>query len=317
MITTDIDSAANALRANQLVAIPTETVYGLAGNAFSDAAVRQIFLLKKRPAYNPLIVHIKSTDDLSLVAQHIPDMAYQLAARFWPGPLTLILEKKPHISDLITAGKKTVAVRIPRHPLTLDLLHRLDFPLAAPSANPFGSISPTSAHHVAAYFKDNLEVILDGGNCEQGVESTIIGFENNQVVLYRHGAVATDEIAAIAGPLKVHTSDNMAPVSPGMLSRHYSPQTTTVLTDDIGNCVKDFYGKKIGVLVFSQTLTDEKIAHQEVLSAGGQLAEAARNLYASLHRLDRLQLDVIVAERLPEVSLGLTINDRLERAAKQ
>ena len=163
MITTDLDTAKKALDANDIIAIPTETVYGLAGNAFSETAIKKIFELKQRPFYNPLIVHIKSAAYLNEVAFDVPEIAFQLAAKFWPGPLTLILKKLPKIPDLVTAGKETVGIRMPNHPLTLELLAKLDFPLAAPSANPFGSISPTSAPHVDNYFKETLEVILDGG----------------------------------------------------------------------------------------------------------------------------------------------------------
>ena len=177
MITTSLDIAKQKLNDDEIIGIPTETVYGLAGNAYSEIAIKKIFSLKKRPFYNPLIVHIKSAACLSDVASDIPEMAKKMAKEFWPGPLTLILKKQPIISNLITAGKETVAVRVPDHPLTLNLLAQLNFPLAAPSANPFGSISPTSAEHVSNYFKDDLSVVLDGGTCKKGLESTIIGFE--------------------------------------------------------------------------------------------------------------------------------------------
>jgi L-threonylcarbamoyladenylate synthase len=179
---------------NELIAIPTETVYGLAGNAYSDTAIRKIFELKKRPLLNPLIVHLKSASCIQEVASEIPEIGLKLINQFWPGPLTLILKKQKHISDLMTAGKDTVAVRVPNHPLTLALLNELEFPLTAPSANPFGSISPTNAEHVLSYFGKEIEAILDGGQCEKGLESTIIGFENEKPILYRHGAISMDEI---------------------------------------------------------------------------------------------------------------------------
>ena len=199
MITKSLENAIITLRKNELIAIPTETVYGLAGNAYNETAIKKIFELKKRPFYNPLIVHIKSLAYLQEIASDIPDNALKLAKVFWPGPLTLVLKKQKHISDLITAGKNTVAVRVPSHPLTLDLLNKLDFPLVAPSANPFGSISPTHAEHVFNYFGEELNIILDGGECEKGLESTIIGFENNQTLLYRHGAISLEEIEKIIG----------------------------------------------------------------------------------------------------------------------
>ena len=175
-----INAAVKALENNEIVAIPTETVYGLAGNAYSETAVEKIFALKNRPHFNPLIVHIKSAAVLTSVAKNIPLVALQLADAFWPGPLTLVLEKQEHIPDIVTGGKNTVGVRVPNHPIALELLEQLDFPLAAPSANPFGSISPTTAKHVADYFTDTLTIILDGGSCDKGIESTIIGFENGQ-----------------------------------------------------------------------------------------------------------------------------------------
>ena len=318
MITTEIDLAKQALSEDEIIAIPTETVYGLAGNAFSETAIEKIFLLKKRPFYNPLIVHIKSVDFLPNVARNIPPLAFQMAEAFWPGPLTLVLEKQAHIPGLVTAGKETVAVRVPRHPVTLQLLNALDFPLAAPSANPFGSISPTSAAHVAGYFKNSLPVILEGGDCEKGLESTIIGFEDGQPVLYRHGAASLEEIEKICGKIQLKTKGSGNDVTaPGMLSRHYSPATNTYLSDNVSEYIQSFRDKKIGVLLFKEPINNSNIIHQEILSSSGNLNEAAKGLYAALHRLDKLNLDAIIAERFPDTGLGKTINDRLQRAVEK
>lgn len=317
MITKNILQAKETLLNNELVAIPTETVYGLAGNAYHEEAVHKIFALKKRPLHNPLIVHLKSFHQLEDIAKDIPPIALELAHHFWPGPLTLILKKREHISEIITAGKDTVAVRVPNHPITLALLHELDFPLVAPSANPFGSISPTSAQHVDEYFGKQLETILDGGDCEKGIESTIVGFEGQSPILYRLGSISKEEIENIIGPLPLVNQDDKAPVAPGMLSRHYAPNTDTYLCDDLDTMIKKFDGKKIGLLVFKHFLPKEKIAHQEVLSPSGDLQEAAKNLYAAMHRLDAQKLDVIIAERAPNIGLGRTINDKLERAVKK
>ncbi len=318
MITKEISKAKEVLINNQLVAIPTETVYGLAGNAYSEMAIKKIFELKKRPYFNPLIVHIKSISSLFEIATDIPETAYMLAEKFWPGPLTLVLKKRSHISDLITAGKETVAVRVPNHPLTLALLNEIDFPLTAPSANPFGSISPTSAQHVFNYFEKELDVILDGGECEKGLESTIIGFENNKPILYRHGSIAAEEIEQVIGSkIGMKTVDDQAPNAPGMLTRHYAPMTDTYLTDNITEFIKDFEGKKIGLLLFKDAVTDHTIIRQEILSNSGDLHEAAKNLYAAMHRLDQDKLDVIIAEKFPNEGLGKTINDKLERATKK
>lgn len=317
MITTDIKKAKEILIKNGLIAIPTETVYGLAGNAFSEIAVKNIFDLKNRPYYNPLIVHIKSAEYLTEIATNIPPIAQKLADLFWPGPLTLVLNKNAKIPNIVTAGKDTVAVRVPNHKLTLDLLKQLDFPLAAPSANPFGSISPTCAKHVHDYFKEKLEAILDGGICENGIESTIIGFENNKPVLYRHGSLPIEEIEKVVGPVIQILNNNKTPQAPGMLTKHYAPKTLTYLSHNINDLVKTFKGKKIGLLVFKDKILNPEIYHQEVLSPTGNFNEAAHNLYNAMHRLDQLNLDVIITEKLPNENLGKTINDRLERAAKK
>ena len=317
MLTTDVYKAKEVLLKNELVAIPTETVYGLAGNAYSESALKKIFKLKNRPFYNPLILHISSVNYLKEVAVNIPKIALKLAEEFWPGPLTLVLQKKSHISDLITASKDTVAVRVPNHPVALALLNKLDFPIAAPSANPFGSISPTNAEHVFNYFGEAINVILDGGECEKGLESTIIGFENNNPILYRLGAISLEEIEKIVGKISIKTNSDNSPNAPGMLSRHYAPTTDTYLTNNIAELIKCFEGRKIGLLLFKNHIQNKNIFHQEILSKTGDFNEAAKNLYAAMHRLDQNKLDVILAERLPDKGLGKTINDKLERATKK
>ena len=318
MITKDISKATEQLRLGEIIAIPTETVYGLAGNAYSERAVEKIFALKKRPLYNPLIVHIKSAGFLPHVARDIPEIAHKLAEAFWPGPLTLVLKKQPRIPDLVTAGKDTVAVRVPGHSLTLALLEQLDFPLAAPSANPFGSISPTYANHVSEYFGERLKVILDGGECQKGIESTIIGFENGQPVLYRLGSLSVEEIEEKIGPVlsRTHSEDNR-PQAPGMLSRHYAPSTDTYLSDNVEMTIRANPNSKIGLLLFKDQNALIPLERQEILSSSGDLKEAAKNLYAAMHRLDKLDLDMIIAERLPDSGLGKTINDKLLRATKK
>ena len=317
MITSDINKVKTALIEGDIIALPTETVYGLAANIFQDSAVEKIFKIKKRPAYNPLIVHISSSIILEHVAKKIPSKAQELANAFWPGPLTLVLEKQDQIPNRITAGKSTVAIRVPNHPLALKLLNSLDFPLAAPSANPFGYLSPTSAEHVAYYFKKELNFILDGGPCSLGIESTIIGFENERPVLYRHGAIALEEIEKVIGPIQVKNKSNNKPSAPGMLCRHYAPKTKIQITDDISQVIKLNSDKKIGVLSFKKFTNSNSDIHQEILSISGNLEESAKNLYASLHRLDRMNLDLIITSFIPEKGLGKTINDRLKRAVKK
>jgi len=317
LITSNIAIAKRVLENNGIIAIPTETVYGLAGNAYSEDAIIKIFSLKKRPLFNPLIVHIKSGAFITDVAVDIPTIAFKLATKFWPGPLTLLLKKQSNIPDLVTASKSTVAVRVPNHPLTLQLLEQLDFPLAAPSANPFGSISPTSVEHVLNYFKHDLEVIVDGGPCKNGVESTIIGFENNLPILYRLGAISIEEIEKVVGKVLIHSKNDTDPSAPGMLSRHYSPNTPTFLTDNVGEFIQLNPKKGIGLLLFKDLIVNDEITYQEILSKSGDMNEAAKNLYAALHRLDKLDLDMIIAEKFPDNGLGKTINDRLQRAVEK
>lgn len=313
-VSTHIEEAVTVLAKNELVAIPTETVYGLAGNAFSEEAVSKIFALKKRPHFNPLIVHIPSMEYLHTIATDIPEMALRLAKEFWPGSLTLVLKKKNIVPDIVTAGKDTVAVRIPNHSITLALLHQLDFPLAAPSANPFGSISPTKAEHVVHYFHDTLELVLDGGPCSNGIESTIIGFEQEEAVLYRHGSISQEEIESVIGKIRVKTNSTDAPEAPGMLLRHYAPRTTTCMTDDVMGLLNQLSNKKVGMISFNHTHVHPSIVFQIVLAPNGDLKEAAANLYDAMHSMDLKNLDAIVIEKMPEHGIGKSINDRLQRA---
>ena len=313
-IINNINFAADCLRSNDVVAIPTETVYGLAANALSEEAIVKIFEMKNRPFYNPLIVHIGEMEGLLQVACDIPDVALKLAEVFWPGPLTLVLNKQSTVPAMITANKSTVAVRMPNHALTLKLLNILDFPLAAPSANPFGSISPTTVQHVERYFKYEPLNILDGGSCSEGIESTIIGFKGDTPVLYRYGSVSADEIENIAGKLIVHTQDNKAPDAPGMLLKHYSPATPSILVCDIFGYLSANPDKRIGCLTYREKVDHPAIITQQVLSPSGDLKEAAKNLYSALHILDQNQLDLILIEKLPDYGVGRSINDRLTRA---
>ncbi len=317
MITKKIEEAIESLNNNNLVAIPTETVYGLAGNAFNEKAVEKIFALKERPLHNPLIVHIKSYEYLEEVAKDIPKVAIDLAKSFWPGPLTLVLNKKDIVPDIVTAGKDTVAIRVPNHPLTLEVLENLDFPLAAPSANPFSTISPTTTEHVESYFGNNLEVILEGGTCEKGIESTIIGFEDEYPIIYRLGSLSIEEIENRIGKVYTKNKNDVSPAAPGMLSRHYAPKTEMVLIDEPKSKLKYFPNKNVGVLSFKDQLKSLHPDDQEVLSKAGDLNEAAKNLYAAMHRLDSKGFDVILAERFPSAGIGKTINDKLERATKK
>jgi|TARA_B110001454_G_scaffold41352_1_gene40642 L-threonylcarbamoyladenylate synthase len=313
IISKDIQKAVQLLTEDHLVAIPTETVYGLAGNIFSEKAIKSIFSTKQRPFFNPLIVHIPSVKSLNDLVTHVPEKAKLLAAAFWPGSMTLVLKKSKTIPDIITAGKDTVAVRVPNHPITLELLKKLPFPLAAPSANPFGSISPTKPAHVENYFKNSIKMVLDGGSCANGIESTIIGFENEDPVIYRLGALALEEIEAVVGKISIKNKKEEKPDAPGMLARHYAPKTSTFLVDDVAAEIEKNTGKKMGVLVFKSSLNNENIT-EIILSKNGSLQEAASRLYSAMHDLDSKNLDLIIAERFSEFGLGKSINDRLQRA---
>ncbi|RMB60981.1 threonylcarbamoyl-AMP synthase [Dokdonia sinensis] len=316
IVSKDIAHAAQLLRQGAQVAIPTETVYGLAANIYDTTAVQGIFKMKQRPLFNPLIVHTFGVEQLEQFVSYIPLKAKRLAEAFWPGSLTLVLPKKSNVPDIITAGKDTVAVRVPNHPLTLDLLRLLDFPLAAPSANPFGSISPTTAQHVKNYFDGTLKMVLDGGPCQNGIESTIVGFEGDEPVIYRLGSISVEHIEAVIGPVPVKNKKENAPQAPGMLSRHYAPDTRTFLEEDIYAFAKAYPEKSIGVISFSEVFTAPNIKAIEVLSPEANLQEAMSNLYAALHSLDAKGLDIIVAQRFPDTGLGKSMNDRLERATK-
>ena len=313
IISKDIQKAVQLLTEDHLVAIPTETVYGLAGNIFSEKAIKSIFSTKQRPFFNPLIVHISSVKSLNDLVTHVPEKAKLLAAAFWPGSMTLVLKKSKTIPDIITAGKDTVAVRIPNHPTTLALLKKLPFPLAAPSANPFGSISPTKPAHVENYFRNSIKMVLDGGSCANGIESTIIGFENEEPVIYRLGALPLEEIEAVVGAISIKNKKEEKPDAPGMLARHYAPKTSTFLVDDVAAEIEKNTGKKMGVLVFKSSLNNENIT-EIILSRKGSMQEAAANLYAAMHELDTKNLDIIIAERFSKFGLGKSINDRLQRA---
>jgi len=316
IISTDISKAVELLNNEELVAIPTETVYGLAGNIFSEKAVKAIFETKERPFFNPLIVHIPNINYLDTIVEAIPEKAKLLAEAFWPGPITLVLKKKSIIPDLVTGGKDTVAVRIPNHPTTLELLNQLEFPLAAPSANPFNRISPTKAEHVESYFKDKIKMVLDGGACKSGIESTIIGFENGEPIIYRLGSTPIEAIEAVVGIIEVKNKKEVAPDAPGMLERHYAPKTKTILTSHLKEAVEANKNLRIGLLTYNDILNDDAIYFKIVLSEGKNLEEAASKLYDALHQLDQQDLDLIIAERLPDYGLGKSINDRLTRATK-
>lgn len=308
----DILQAKKLLLEGELVAIPTETVYGLAANALNPEAVTQIFVVKERPSFDPLIVHVASIDQAQQFITAVPEKAIQLARHFWPGPLTLVLPKQSIIPDIVTSGLSTVGIRCPDHDLTRQLLSELPFPLAAPSANPFGYVSPTTAEHVNNQLGHKIKYILDGGPCRIGLESTIVGFENDQAVIYRRGGVSEEEISKVIGEVSYRLASSN-PVAPGQLDSHYAPNKKLYL-GDINELKKEFTGKKVGVLRFMGN-SDSADTYQLILSQSGNLEEAARNLFAALRQFDQMEIEVILAEPVPDSGIGKAINDRLRRAA--
>ena len=312
----DIIKSAALLASGQLVAIPTETVYGLAANALDEKAVLQIFKSKNRPRFDPLIVHLASIDQVYDYVENIPDELKALAEVFWPGALTLLLPKKDIIPDLVTSGLGKVGVRVPNHPLTRSLLELLDFPLAAPSANPFGYISPTSASHVQHHLGKKLAYILDGGLCEVGLESTIVGMEQGQVIIYRLGGVSVGAIEEVVGRVLILPQSSSNPQSPGMLKSHYAPKKPMVL-GDLDELMQQYQLEKGGfaILSFKRSFPEVPASNQVTLSSSGDYDEAARNLFSAMRTLDETNASLILAEELPEIHLGKAINDRLRRAA--
>lgn len=325
-IGTDPVYAAQLLKQGHPVAIPTETVYGLAANALDPDAVLKIFKAKNRPHFNPLIIHLPDWDAVKKYVTEIPADAVILAEKFTPGPLTFLLEKLPpnpqsaihiphsSIPDLVTAGSPKVAIRIPAHPLTRALLAQLDFPLAAPSANPFGYVSPTTAQHVFEGLNGKIPYILDGGPCQIGLESTIVDFDNQQVIIRRQGGVAVAEIEeALGKKVLVQTGVEEHPVAPGQLKSHYAT-TTPLYVGNVETLSTRFAKQKIGVIAFGENMADIGADYFFQLSESADFDEAAKNLFSTMRTADACGAAVILTDWLPEIGLGQAINDRLRRA---
>lgn len=315
-IGSNINIAAQMLTQGKLVAIPTETVYGLAANAFNAAAVAHIYSVKKRPQFNPLIIHSNTIEKFKNWGIVFNNDAQKLAEAFMPGPITLVLPTSSNIPQIVTAGHHTVAVRIPNHPLTLELLSKINFPVAAPSANPSGYVSPTTAQHVLNQLEHEVDYILDGGPCNVGLESTIISLVEPTPKLLRYGGLATELIEdALQKKLdKNAIINNDNPLAPGMLSKHYATKTPLII-GLVSNYINQYNPKDIGAICFTEKspLIPEK--QQLVLASDGNLETAATNLFSAMRLADNLNLKVIIAEPLPNHGLGLAINDRLKRAS--
>ncbi len=339
----DIELAGKLLRAGTLVAIPTETVYGLAANAFDEDAVRRIFLAKGRPFIDPLIVHVATFAQAGIVADTANPAAAKLAERFCPGPLTMVLPKKSCVPQIVTAGEPTVAVRMPRHPLTQKIMASAGVPLAAPSANPFGYVSPTTAQHVQDSLGDKIGYIVDGGSCDCGIESTIV-LVGEQIRILRLGAITREEISECLGaPVALSRglmetaaegargNDGARPqLAPGMLKKHYSPHAQVCLVDNAEREFPPLFGE------VRRSLPREKFAFvfqkrppklagaggdfasaENVfwLSESGSAADAARAVFALLRKLDAAGYEKIFIEKCRDTGIGAAVNDRLSRAA--
>ncbi len=310
-----IHQAAEIIKKGGIVAFPTETVYGLGGDAFNPMAVARVFEVKGRPSFDPLIVHVAENYDLVQLVSKVPPDAQKLIERFWPGPLTVVLLKRDNVPDIVTAGLPTVAVRMPRHPMTLKFIELSGSPIVGPSANPFGYLSPTTAEHVRDQLGDQIDFILDGGHCEVGVESTIVSFFEKRPKLLRPGGVPLEEIESIIGKVEIGPFHEEGPPAAGMLPRHYALRTP-VLLDWSEKNIDNLRDKRIGFLAFQEPKSFLKFTHIEVLSKKGDLREAAANLFFAIRQLDALNLDLILAEGVPEAGLGRAIMDRLRRASR-
>lgn len=302
--------AGSIIREGGLVVFPTETVYGLGANAFDKDAVSKIFDVKKRPRLDPLIVHIANLKDIKRLCLKVGEKVELLIRRYWPGPLTLVLQKSSAIPDIVTAGLENVAIRMPSHPIALRFIKEAGVPIAAPSANLFGHLSPTTTQDIQEEIKEEVDLIIDGGRCLIGVESTVLELETKPVIL-RPGGLPIEEIEQEIGKVTLLTLTKR-PRSPGQLSHHYSPRTPLkLLKNDRFDIPRNL---RVGLLALKQPREDVPFKRIEVLSKAGDLREATSNLFPCLHRLDRAGLDIIYAEPVPEIGLGIAIMDRLRKA---
>jgi L-threonylcarbamoyladenylate synthase len=306
-----IARAVELLRAGDVVGLPTETVYGLAGDGLNPTALARIFEIKQRPLYDPLILHF--AEAAFSVAADVPDVARTLAEKFWPGPLTLVVRKREHVPDLATSGLPKVAIRVPAHPVAQALLREFGGPLAAPSANRFGRISPTDATAVRTELGNAVPLILDGGPCRIGVESTVLDVSDETITLLRAGGISAEEIEALAGPVMRGKPVETNPVAPGQLAHHYAPRKPLRLVAVASEIPP---GTENGWLAFGPV--DGKRNTLENIAPSGELREAAANFFRALRTLDDdPRVKIIHALRVPPQGLGLAINERLERAASR
>lgn len=309
-----IEAAAAILRAGGLVAFPTETVYGLGADALNPRAVARIFEVKKRPEFDPIIVHVADSKEAGRYGSLDSEAARELIRRFWPGPLTLVVPKSELVPPIVTAGLDTVGIRMPAHQAALALIRTLGRPIAAPSANPFGYVSPTEARHVSEQLGAQVDIILDGGRCPVGIESTVLSLVDPVPRILRAGGVPAEEIAQVVGCVEYAPHAAGPPRAPGQLQRHYATNTPLEIIQRPEDA-RVPAGERAGLLAFQAPARRSGWAAVEVLSESGDLREAAANLFGALRRLDRMGLDRILALSLPEEGLGIAIMDRLRRCA--
>lgn len=326
-----IGQAAEIIRRAGLVAFPTETVYGLGANALDRRAVAKIFKAKKRPVDDPLIVHIADLKDLKRLAKDFPCRVRMLAEKFWPGPLTVILKKNPLVPREVTAGLDSVAIRMPGHPIALELIRAAGVSIAAPSANLFGQTSPISAAHVANDLCGRIDMIIDGGKTRVGVESTVLDMTGKSPVILRPGGIPLEEIRKVLPEARLFPSEKKPAKiermkSPGMHYRHYAPRAEMVLIEGDSDKVADKMaelaekylseGRKVGILASKETAKlCPSAARRTVLGKRGNFSTIARNLFKMIRELDRKGIDIILAEGFPEKGLGAAVMNRLRRAA--
>lgn len=302
--------AAQHIKEGKLVAFPTETVYGLGANALDPLAVARIFELKERPVFDPLIVHIVDIQDVKRLTSVVDERIELLAAKFWPGPLTIILPKSEIVPDLVTSGLETVGIRMPSHPVAQELIRLSGCPIAAPSANKFGQLSPTKARHVKKQLPD-VDFLLDGGSSEVGIESTIISLNEKGFEILRHGFITKEDIEQHIPYHEPHPGEKKNIVSPGMLKSHYSPEKPLYILGETDAVIDK---SKAGYLSWTgKDISDYQVVEQ--LCENGDLKQCAVNLFAAIHRLEESDVSYIIAEAVPEKGIGIAIMDKLRKAA--
>ncbi len=304
--------AARIILSGGLVAFPTETVYGLGADAENPLAVARVFEVKARPRIDPIIVHVS---DIDMAQQYgvFPQIAYSVMEKFWPGPLTLVVPKKSSVPSIVTAGLGSVAIRIPAHPVALDLIRTSGRGIAAPSANPFGYVSPTEVQHVAEQLSESVDMILDGGPCAIGLESTILSLTGEIPCILRPGGTSVEDLASMLHSLDVRNEISKQPQAPGQLERHYATRTPLEIVEEGHEEMKN--SGRLGLLSLNPVSCRDRYEVVEILSDSGDMREAAANLFRSLRRMDVMKLDRIIARPVPEKGLGIAIMDRLRRCA--